>query len=279
MSDNSYICYLAKDSNQATTAKTSEMEILTSLQIAEITGKRHKDVLRAIRTMQGAWEKVNGRKFALVEYIDNKGEKRPYYELTKTECLYIATKFNDEARARLVLRWEELEIEKRNSMPIPKTFSQALMLAAHQQEIIEEQQREIAQQKQIVSAQGELIEVMKPKVSYCDTILSCQSTTIVTSIAQDYGMSASAFNKLLHELGIQYKVGKQWVLYRKYIDKGFVQSSTHTIDNSSTGKCFTLTTWTQKGRLFLYELLKGKSILPLVEQNNQAQTNFTNLNS
>ena len=77
---------------------------MTSLEIAELTGKQHKDVLKAIRNMQPAWEKVNGRNFALVEYRDKKGEVRPCYQLTKTECLYIATKFNDEARAKLVLR-------------------------------------------------------------------------------------------------------------------------------------------------------------------------------
>lgn len=270
MSDNSYICSLAKDSNQTTTAKTSEMEILTSLQIAEITGKRHKDVLRAIRTMQPAWEKVNGRKFALVEYTDSKGEKRPYYELTKTECLYIATKFNDEARARLVLRWEELETEKRTTHQVPQTFAQALLLAAHQQEIIEEQQREIAQQKQIVSAQGELIEVMKPKVTYCDVILQSKSTTNITTIAQDYGMCPAKFNKLLHELGIQHKVGNQWVLYSKFIGKGYVQSITQPIERSASGKCFTFSTWTQKGRLFLYEILKLNNILPLIEKGESA---------
>ena len=59
--------------------------------------------------MEPAWEKVNGSNFRLVEYQDKKGELRPCYQLTKTECLYIATKFNDEARAKLVIRWEELE--------------------------------------------------------------------------------------------------------------------------------------------------------------------------
>ena len=83
---------------------------MTSLEIAELTGKQHKDIMRAIRNMEPAWEKVNGRNFALVEYRDKKGELRPCYSLTKTECLYIATKFNDEARAKLVLRWEELEM-------------------------------------------------------------------------------------------------------------------------------------------------------------------------
>ncbi len=67
---------------------------MTSLQIAKIGNKRHKDVMRSIRNMEEAWYKVNGRKFALVEYTDEKGEKRPCYNLTKEECLYIATKFN-----------------------------------------------------------------------------------------------------------------------------------------------------------------------------------------
>ena len=85
---------------------------MTSLEIAELTGKQHKNVMQAIRNMEPAWEKVNGLKFQLVEYRDKKGELRPCYQLTKTECLYIATKFNDEARARLVLRWQELEIQE-----------------------------------------------------------------------------------------------------------------------------------------------------------------------
>ena len=81
--------------------KEQNKQTMTSLEIAELTGKQHKNVMQAIRKMEPAWEKVNGRKFALVEYRDKKGELRPCYSLTKTECLYIATKFNDEARAKL----------------------------------------------------------------------------------------------------------------------------------------------------------------------------------
>ena len=91
-------------------------QTMTSLEIAELTGKQHKDVMKAIRNMEPAWVKVQGRKFALLSRIyklPNGGTKEvPCYQLTKTECLYIATKFNDEARARLVLRWQELESEK-----------------------------------------------------------------------------------------------------------------------------------------------------------------------
>ena len=107
----------------------TEAERMTSLEIAQVTGKMHKDVMKAIRNMEPAWEKVNGRNFALVAYTDSKGEQRPCYSLSKTECLYIATKFNDEARAKLVIRWEELERERIENpdthglkFPTPKTF-------------------------------------------------------------------------------------------------------------------------------------------------------------
>ena len=105
---------LAKQLRKMKSINIYKEQTMTSLEIAELTGKQHKDVMKAIRNMEPAWLKVNGRKFALVEYQDKKGELRPCYLLTKTECLYIATKFNDEARARLVLRWQELEMAERS---------------------------------------------------------------------------------------------------------------------------------------------------------------------
>jgi len=93
-----------QESNRENKQEVVNVQRMTSLEIAEVAGKQHCDVMRAIRKMEPAWTKVNGSNFALVEYRDRKGELRPCYSLTKTECLYIATKFNDEARARLVLR-------------------------------------------------------------------------------------------------------------------------------------------------------------------------------
>ncbi len=85
--------------------------------------------MEAIRKMEPAWVKVNGRNFALVEYKDAKGELRPCYQLTKTECLYIATKFNDEARAKLVLRWEELEMaDVREKMAAERCLSRSIRI-------------------------------------------------------------------------------------------------------------------------------------------------------
>lgn len=88
-------------------------ERITSLEIASIAGKRHADVMRSIRTMEKSWLKVAERNFALGSYLDENGQARPCYYLTKRESLYVGTKFNDEARAKLVLRWEELEIKHR----------------------------------------------------------------------------------------------------------------------------------------------------------------------
>ena len=89
-------------------------QTMTSLEIAELTCKQHKHVMEAIRKMEPAWMNVAGSNFRLGSYKDANSQLRPCYQLTKTECLYIATKFNDEARARLVLRWQELEMAERS---------------------------------------------------------------------------------------------------------------------------------------------------------------------
>ena len=247
-------------------------ETMTSLEIAEVTGRNHKDVMRSIREMEDAWAKVNGRKFALVEYKDAKGEMRPCYSLNKTECLYIATKFNDEARAKLVLRWEELETKERSKYQVPQSFAEALMLAAKQQEQIEEQQRQLeANSNEIVDLNGAIAE-MEPKVTYVDMILASKETVTTTQIAQDYGQSAEAFNVLLRNFGVQNKVGGQWVLYAKHLPFGYVQSDTFPIvHKNGTNGTVMHTKWTQKGRLFLYEELKKHNVIPLIEQNKKKE--------
>ena len=96
---------------------------MSSVDIAEMTGKRHSDVMRSIRAMELTWIKISERKFASASYKDEQGKPRPMYLLDYRECMYIATKFNDEARAKLILRWDELEKEDRakesNALPDP----------------------------------------------------------------------------------------------------------------------------------------------------------------
>lgn len=122
---------------------------------------------------------------------------------------------------------------------------------------------EAAGYKQIL---GEL----KPKADYTDRILASEGTVPTTAIAKDYGMSAAAFNRLLHEYGVIYKIGKQWFLYAKYQAKGYTHSKTFAFRHSDgRPDCNIQTEWTQKGRLFLYEFLKGKKVLPMIEQDDE----------
>lgn len=244
-------------------------ETMTSLEIAEVTGMRHADVMRSIRNMEKAWLKVSGRIFALSSYKQaqpNGGYKDiPCFILNRTECLYVATKFNDEARAKLVLRWEELE--RKEQYQVPQSFAEALMLAAKQQEKIEQQQLALKSKNEEIIQLSATITEMQPKVSYVDTILSSKETVTTTQIAQDYGQSAKALNVLLRNFGIQHKVDGQWILYSKYLPCGYVQSETVPITHrdGSAGSVMH-TKWTQKGRLFLYDELKKHNILPLIEK-------------
>ena len=111
--------------------------------------------------------------------------------------------------------------------------------------------------------QRQQIAELQPKASYYDLILQNKNTVPITQIAKDYGMSGRKFNELLHELGVQYKFRKTWLLYQHYAECGYTQSRTYAIDES---RSVMHTYWTQKGRLFLYDLLKNEGILPVIEQ-------------
>lgn len=256
-----------------------KQETMSSLLIAEISGKQHKHVMEAIRAMEDAWIKVNGTKFRLVEYTDRKGEKRPCYQLTKIECLYIATKFNDEARAKLVLRWEQLE--RKNAPQLPSTYLDALKALVASEEEKQMLAADNAKKQQAIEMKdAQIVELdtavnnMKPKVSYVDNILQCKDTINVTQIAQDYGMSAKAFNVLLRNLKIQHKVGQIWIVYGKYLAKGYVQSETFPYAKADgTQGVRTFTKWSQRGRLFLYDTLKSHNIIPLIEKTSNSNDN------
>lgn len=117
-----------------------------------------------------------------------------------------------------------------------------------------------------VTEQNKQIEEMKPKASYYDIILNCKDSMPITNISKDYGMSAKAMNAKLHELGVQYKQSGMWLLYQKYANMGYTQSKTFAID---TDNSHMHTYWTQKGRVFLYNLLKKNGIIPTMESGDE----------
>jgi len=253
-------------------------QTMSSLEIAKLTGKPHNDVMKAIRAMEPAWEKINGGNFSRVEYKDAKGEMRPCYQLTKTECLYVATKFNDEARARLVIRWEELENKNRSNMvSLPnftdpaeaamawaKEYREKKILAIENDALHIEKKRLEDENTQLAVENQEL----KSDKSYLDLIMRSKALLTISQIAQDYGMSGKAMNKKLAAMGVQFSINGQWILYSKYKNCGYVSSRSIEITRADGRPDVVLhTEWTQSGRRFLYEALKNEGVLPLLERN------------
>lgn len=199
-------------------ANNSNSPKMSSREIAELAGKRHDNVIRDIRNMEPAWEKATALKFEVSEYVDSTGRKLPEYQLDKREVLYVATKWNDETRAKLILRWEELE-KKQLQKSLPGTFAEALRAYADEVERNEKLKGEI-------EVKNVLIAEYEPKVTYYDQILASTDTITVTQIAKDYGMTAQELNKLLHENKIQFKQSGQWILYKEYAKLGYTKSHT-----------------------------------------------------
>ena len=249
-------------------------QTMSSLEIAKLTGKPHNDVMKAIRAMEPSWEKVSQGKFSLssrkVEQPNGGIREYPCYELTKTECLYVATKFNDEARAKLVLRWEELEQKQRSQMlQLPDFTDPADAAIAWAKEYKEKKVLAIENKKleeeniQLAAENQEL----KHDKNYLDLIMRSKALLTISQIAQDYGMSGKALNKKLAEMGIQYSINGQWILYAKYKDCGYVSSRSIDITRTDGRQDVVLhTEWTQAGRKFLYEELKKQGIIPMLER-------------
>ena len=213
---------------------------MTSLEVAEICGKQHFHVMEAIRKMEPAWEKVSSSKFRLSsrKVIQPNGGVRefPCYELTKTETLYIATKFKDEERARLVLRWEELERERLEQGRLQKP--REIRLLATAQEVLHESE-------EIVGGQ---LDIANEESDGCFT---------VTQIADVLNMSAHDLNSFLLDKKIQRWAGGQYRLTPQYAELDLAANRL-SVGYSLKGKLKynTYLVWTEKGRDFILDLVK-----------------------
>lgn len=143
-------------------------------------------------------------------------------------------------------------------------MARALQFANHQLALLKHQNIELTD---TIAVQNQQILEMKPKVSYYDVVLNCKDLISTSAIAKDYGKSAIWMNRYLHEKGVQFKQGDIWLLYQKYAQKGYTSTKTHSYPGTD-GETHTKvhTYWTQKGRLFIYELMKSDGMMPLIEQ-------------
>ena len=225
---------------KACQSSQNETQRMTSLEIAQISGKQHKHVMEAIRKMEPIWKNIAGSNFRLGSYLDPNNQQRPCYLLTKTETLYVATKFNDEARAKLVIRWEELEMEVREMA--------AKHIVQHPQEI-----RLLACDEEVLNEADEIIgselEDLNKYSKYCFT---------PSEIAKLYGIEGRDLNSFLCDQGIIRRVNGEWELTPKYLHRDLTEKR-HTVYYDSKGqrKMRKRLVWTETGREFIKKLIEN----------------------
>jgi phage regulator Rha-like protein len=232
-----------------------KVKTMSSREIAEVAKRQHKDVLESIRNMEPAWEKVTGRKFPLSNYTDPTGRKLPMYELNKKECLYVATKFNDEVRAKLIIRWEELETKQALDFSDPDTI---LMLA---QTWKEERQKRLEAEQRVVKIESAVNKLsyqnslMKPKVELMKRILN-------DKLKVDIGQAAKILNLPFGRNTLFKKLKEKGVIFKnrnepkpEYIKKGYFEMKKNWSEsNRYDGVASIKVLVTQKGLEFIAQL-------------------------
>ena len=239
---------------------THKQQVVTSsLQIKETFEKRHDNILRDIENLKKDILNFEEMFFETTE-LDSYNRERRVYLMNRDGFTLLAMGFTGSKALQFKLKYIEafnkMEQQIKQQFQLPTHFKEALLMLVEQVEKTEQ-----LETKNLVLSQQ--VNEFKPKASYYDLVLQNKSLLTVSKIAKDYGMSAVTLNRKLHDLGVQYKQGDIWLLYAKYQDKGYTQTTTHVIDadNSKVN-----TKWTQKGRLFIYDLLKQEGILPMIER-------------
>ena len=172
--------------------------------------------------------------------------------------------------AKAFKRWVTSEvipaIRKHGVYAVDKLLEDPDTLIAALNQLKEERARRKELETQ-VGVKDQQIAELQPKAGYYDLVLQCKDAMAISKIAKDFGLSAVALNKILHDAGVQYKQGDVWLLYQKYAGKGYTQTKTDLYaDSNGVQHTKVRTCWTQKGRLFIYDLLKSRNILPLIER-------------
>ena len=258
--------------------------LANSLLVAETFGKEHRNVLRDIKNLieGGVLKNEQTPMFEETTYMSEQNKQSyPLYVMNQDGFTLLAMGFNGKKAMEFKLKYIEafnaMKKQIEQSKPsVPQNYLEALksLIKAEeekQQLALENKQKDetiITISKANVEL-GNKITEMLPKVSYYDRILQSNATMTITQIAQDYGMSAIAMNKELESMRIQHKERGQWILYAQFLKGGYVHSrAVDIIRRDGRHDVKYNTEWTTKGRLFLYEALKGKGILPLIEQEN-----------
>ncbi len=245
-----------------------------SREVAEMVGKRHDHLVRDIDgyvAVISQTPKLGADEFFVKSgYKAGTGKNYPCYLITKKGCEFVANKLTGQKGIIFTAEYinafhymeNKLKEKTDDKLALPKDYPSALRALADEYEKNQKLTNENAEQKQLIAEQ-------KPKVNYYDIILRSKNAITITQIAKDYGKTAQWLNEFLHNHKIQYKQGNTWLLYKNYAMQGYTKSETVPYTDHYGEQCSTIhTKWTQKGRLFIYDLLKRNGVLPLIDIKN-----------
>lgn len=176
----------------------------------------------------------------------------------------------------MIQRTEEGKRFREYFIEVEKAWNDPVLIMGRALEIAKNRNKEllgnVAKLENTIAVQYQQISELQPKASYYDIVLNTKDVIATSSIAKDYGKSATWLNKWLHDHGVQYRQGDIWLLYQKYAQQGYTKTKTHTHPGSDGYIHSSVHTyWTQKGRLFIYELLKSHGILPVIEREEEQE--------
>lgn len=256
--------------NQLNIVNNQGKLLADSRDIATMIGKRHDHLVRDIEGYKAVLDEtpnLGSQDFFLESTYKVEGNNKTYkrFLITKLGCDMVANKMTGQKgvlfTATYVSRFAEME--RKLAMPnLPQNYKEALVALVEQVDKNEQLQTENLMLEQRVKE-------YEPKLTYLDQILHSKDAVTVTQIAKDYGLSGSALNQILHEERVQYKQNNQWLLYAKHQDKGYTKSQTLDILHNSGERTVKMNTrWTQKGRLFIHEILGKRGIIPFMDREN-----------
>lgn len=231
-------------------------KMVSSRDVAGNFEKEHKNVMQTIQNMT-AENSALLKMFVLSEYTSVQNKRLPMYLMNRDGFTLLAMGFTGSK----AMEWKLKYIQAFNAMERKLTTPESDEMILSRAVLIANKKVEQLQSTNIQLVQENA--KLKPASDYAHAVLISDEKLTVKQIAQNYGMTSQKFNSILEEMGIQYKVNKQWILYRKYQGKGYVVGVPFDIGN---GKTKERTYWTRKGQAFLYKKLKEAGYEPINEQ-------------
>ena len=233
-----------------------ENEDFGTIRVIEIDGEPWwvlKDVANAlsITDISRLAERLDSDELTRVRLVSG-GQNRRMYAVNESG-LYAVILRSDKPQAKDFRRWITHDV-------LPSIRKHGIYIA---NAALEEMTKNRDAAENLLAMFVERLQIAAPKAKYYELVLQAADAVQISIIAKDYGMSAVSFNKLLHGLRVQFKVGGTWVLYKNYADKGYTVTRTYHVNETTTA---IHTYWTQRGRFFLYDFLKYHGIIPEAEK-------------